>query len=46
VAFAAADLLQGDASISGRVAIDAKYCSADKVAGAVWADGKFEMSGA
>ena len=39
-------LLQGDLRISGHVVIDAKGCNAAKVAGAIWADGNIEMSGA
>jgi hypothetical protein len=38
--------MQGDLRISGRVTINARDCNAAKVAGAIWADGKIEMSGA
>ena len=39
-------LLQGDVHISGHVIIDAIDCNAAKFAGAIWADGMIEMSGA
>ncbi len=38
-------MLQGDVHISGHVIIDASDCKAAKFAGAIWADGKVEMTG-
>jgi hypothetical protein len=39
-------LLQGDVFIGDGVTIDASDSKAAKVAGAIWADRKIEMSGA